>query len=84
MLGPEVNAGLDAGPVQSCVVVVVVVVVAVPGPDFGENLPSLQPTEDPAGPALWLGTADCGPGRGLRYESSTEARRLRARPESAE
>ena len=34
MLGPEMNAELDAGSVQSCAVVV-------PGPDFGDNLPSL-------------------------------------------
>ena len=37
MLGPEMNAGLAAAPVQSCLVVV-----AVAGPDLGETLPSLK------------------------------------------
>ena len=36
MLGPGMNAELDAGPVQSCAMAM-----AVPGPDFGEILPSL-------------------------------------------
>ena len=36
MLSPTMNAVLDAGSVQSCAV-------AVPGPDFGENLPSPIP-----------------------------------------
>ena len=34
MLGPEINVGLDAVPVQSYAVVVA-------GKNFGENLPSL-------------------------------------------
>ena len=47
MLGPEMNAGLAAAPVQNCGV-------AVPGPDFGETLPSLvigplQRKSQPAG-----------------------------------
>ena len=49
MLGPEMNAGLADASIQSFAVAV-----AVPGPDFGETLPSLvlgplQRKSQPAG-----------------------------------